>query len=118
MVLGTRQYALRVIVVDDGSNDHTSEIAKLAGAQVLVHPTNEGKGSALKTGFEVAMDADIIVTLDGDGQHNPREIPRIIQPILNNEADVVNGSRYLQGDNKETPTYRRVGQNVLDTATN
>ncbi len=119
MVLGARQHVLRVIVVDDGSNDHTAEIAKLAGAQVVIHPTNQGKGAALKTGFQLAKDADVIVTLDSDGQHDPRQIPRLIEPILNKEADFVNGSRYLNGNGgDDTPAYRRVGQNVLDTATN
>ena len=118
VVLGTRQRVLRVIVVDDGSQDKTAEIAKLAGAKVLVHPQNQGKGAALKTGFQAARDSDIIVTLDSDGQHEPREISRLLEPILNGEADVVNGSRYLNGNGKETPAYRRVGQNVLDTATN
>lgn len=118
-MLGTRQHVLRVIVVDDGSSDKTAEIAKLAGSEVLVHPQNRGKGVALKTGFEAARDADIILTLDSDGQHQPREIPRLLEPIINGEADVVNGSRYLNGNgDKGTPTYRRVGQSVLDTATN
>lgn len=119
MVLGARQHALRVIVVDDGSQDKTAELAKLAGAKVLAHPQNMGKGAALKTGFQVAKDADIIVTMDSDGQHKVEEIPKILEPILKGEADMVNGSRYLDGNvDTETPAYRRVGQNVLDTATN
>jgi len=119
VVLGARQHALRVIVVDDGSQDKTAELAKLARAQVLVHPHNLGKGAALKTGFHAARDADIIVTMDSDGQHEAEEIPRLLEPILKGEADVVNGSRYLNGNSDtETPAYRRVGQNVLDTATN
>ncbi|WP_394340423.1 glycosyltransferase family 2 protein [Methanobacterium sp. BAmetb5] len=118
VVLGTRQHVLRVIVVDDGSSDKTAEIAKLAGAEVFMHSQNMGKGAALKTGFQAARDADIILTLDSDGQHQPREIPRLLEPIIKGEADVVNGSRYLNGNGKETPSYRRVGQNVLDTATN
>ena len=113
-----RQHVLKVIVVDDGSTDRTREIAKLAGAEVMVHPSNQGKGVALKTGFHAARDSDIIVTLDSDGQHDPHEIPRLIEPLINKEADVVNGSRYLNGNGKETPTYRRVGQNVLDAVTN
>lgn len=119
MVLGARQHALRVIVVDDGSQDKTAELAKLAGAQVLVHPQNMGKGAALKTGFHAARDADIIITMDSDGQHEAGQIPRLLDPLLKGEADVVNGSRYLNGNgDTETPAYRRVGQNVLDTATN
>ena len=92
--------------------------AKLAGATVLHHNTNKGKGVALKTGFEYAKDYDIIVTIDADGQHNPDQIPNLIKPILDGTADIVNGSRYLNGDETNTPTYRRVGQTVLDTATN
>jgi glycosyltransferase involved in cell wall biosynthesis len=105
-------------VVDDGSDDLTADIAKLAGAQVIRHSQNEGKGKALKTGFETASDADIIVTLDADGQHNPEEIPNLLEPILDNRADVVIGSRYVNGNGKNTPFHRRLGQNVLDTTTN
>jgi len=117
VVLSARQHVLRVIVVDDGSTDKTAEIAKLAGAEVLIHPQNRGKGAALKTGFQAARDADIIVTLDSDGQHRPSEIPLLLEPIINGEADVVNGSRYLNGNgDADTPAYRRVGQTVLDKA--
>jgi len=84
----------------------------------LHHNTNKGKGVALKTGFEYAKNHDIIVTIDADGQHNPDQIPSLIKPILDDDADIVNGSRYLNGDETNTPTYRRVGQTVLDTATN
>lgn len=81
--------------------------------------TNQGKGAALKTGFQsIPNDTDIIVTIDGDGQHNPEDIPRLIQPILDGKADIVNGSRYLEKTDNETPIYRRLGQTVLDTATN
>ncbi len=118
VVLGTQQHVSRVIVVDDGSSDQTSQIAKLAGAEVLVHPVNQGKGAALKTGFKAAKDSKIIVTLDSDGQHDPRLIPKLVKPIQDDEADVVNGSRYLHGKDDDTPAYRRVGQNVLDAATN
>jgi len=118
VVLSTRQHVLRVIVVDDGSTDRTAELAQLAGAQVISHYENMGKGAALKTGFRAARDADIIVTLDSDAQHYPSDIPQLLEPILTGEADVVNGSRYLNGNHTDTPGYRRVGQNVLDIATN
>ncbi|BAW31306.1 MAG TPA: glycosyltransferase family 2 protein [Methanothermobacter sp.] len=117
IVLLCREYVDEVIVVDDGSSDKTAEIAKAAGAKVIRHDINLGKGAALKTGFRVA-DADIIVTLDGDGQHDPSEIPKLIKPIIDGEADIVNGSRYLSGSDKNTPFYRRVGQKILDKATN
>ncbi|WP_369425456.1 glycosyltransferase family 2 protein, partial [Methanothrix sp.] len=118
VVLLTRMYVDRVIVVDDGSSDRTAEVARLAGAEVIRHPTNMGKGAALRTGFMAAEGADVIVTLDSDGQHDPADIPRLIQPVLHGEADMVNGSRYLRGNRKDTPLYRRVGQRVLDMATN
>jgi len=120
MVLLTKLYADRIIVVDDGSNDRTADIAKKAGAEVIVHATNKGKGSALKTGFAAAinMGADIIVTMDADGQHNPTEIPKLVAPIIKAEADMVNGSRYLNKHDKNTPIYRRIGQTVLDGFTN
>jgi glycosyltransferase involved in cell wall biosynthesis len=120
IVLLTRFYADHVIVVDDGSADRTAEIARKAGAEVIIHKTNTGKGGALKTGFKVAVEkgADIIVTMDSDGQHNPADIPKLIAPIIENDAEIVNGSRYLNGLDKNTPIYRRVGQTMLDRATN
>ena len=96
VVLEAKQHAMRVIVVDDGSQDATGKIAKLAGAQIIHHPQNQGKGAALKTGLQAAEDADIVVTLDSDGQHHPQEIPQILEPIVQGRADLVNGSRYIR----------------------
>ena len=104
--------------MDDGSQDKTAEIAKLAGAQVHVHPQHRGKGSALATGFKAAMSADIIVTIDLDGYNQPSDIPKLLEPIFNNEADLVNGSRYLNRADEGSSTYRKVGKKVLDAATN
>lgn len=118
IVIETRKYADRVIVVDDGSKDKTAEIAEIAGAEVIKHSKNIGKGAALKTGFEAVDRTDVVVTIDSDGQHDPSEIPKLIAPVINGEADLVNGSRYLGGKASDTPTYRRVGQSVLDIATN
>jgi len=118
MVIKTKKYADNVIVVDDGSTDDTAEIARIAGADVIVHSKNGGKGEALKTGFLAASQngTKIIVTIDADGQHDPSEIPEVIKPIALKEADMVIGSRYLNGNN--IPIYRRVGQKILDHATN
>ena len=120
IVLLTRNYADNVIVVDDGSSDRTADVARKAGAEVIVHEINKGKGGALKTGFTAASDlgADIIVTMDSDGQHNPVDIPKLVAPIIEGSADMVNGSRYLNGLDKNTPIYRRFGQTILDRFTN
>lgn len=120
MVLHAKQHVEHVLVIDDGSKDKTSEIAKLAGAEVIRHPKNMGKGMALRTGFEQAgkNGSDVVVTMDSDGQHDPNDIRKLISPILSGEADVVNGSRYLNGSDENTPFYRRMGQNILDKATN
>ena len=118
VALEARKFVDRVIVVDDGSTDNTAEIVKLAGAELIKHYTNMGKGVALKTGFDAAKTSDIIVTLDADGQHKTTDIPKLLKPIKEGEADIVNGSRYINGDGKDTPIYRRFGQTVLDMATN
>jgi glycosyltransferase involved in cell wall biosynthesis len=120
MVLLSKLYADKVIVVDDGSTDRTADIARKAGAEVIIHEKNTGKGTALKTGFAAAveMGADVIITMDSDAQHNPADIPKLAAPIIKGEADVVNGSRYINGSDKNTPAYRRVGQTVLDKVTN
>ena len=92
MIILSSKYADEVIVIDDGSTDRTSEVSKRAGATVLRHKTNQGKGAALKTGFKYAEKYDVIVTLDADGQHNPSEIPNLVKPIEEGKADIVNGS--------------------------
>lgn len=118
IILRCKQQVDQVIVIDDGSTDNTSQVAELAGAEVIRHHKNMGKGAALKSGFEAARDYDVVVTIDSDAQHNPDEIPLLVAPILAGKADVVNGSRYITGTDENTPAYRRVGQKVLDKATN
>ena len=106
-----------VLVVDDGSTDRTSQIAKDAGARVIKHYNNLGKGVSLKDAFAEVRGFDIVVTIDGDGQHNPDEMPELMRPIREGRADVVNGSRYLNGSD-DAPAHKRAGQKVLDIATN
>ena len=90
---------VQVVVVDDGSPDKTGEVAKKAGAIVVRHLINQGKGIGLDTGFQAArlLSADIAVTMDADGQHDPAEIPQMIKPILTRGVDFVIGSRFLTG---------------------
>lgn len=89
VVEDTKKYVNEVIVVDDGSKDKTKELAEDAGATALKHLVNLGKGAALKTGCDYAIDngADIIVTIDADTQHNPKEIPKFLEKIK--ECDIV-----------------------------
>ncbi|MBN1889981.1 MAG: glycosyltransferase family 2 protein [Thermoflexales bacterium] len=120
VVLRARQHGIAVIVVDDGSSDETAEIARLAGAIVVRHERNLGKGIALNTGFDKARElgADAVVVLDGDGQHQPGQIPAIAAPVLAGQADLVVGSRYLERRNGDVPTHRAWGHWVFTRLTN
>lgn len=118
VVLQALRHVDRVIVVDDGSKDTTAEIARLAGADVIVMPKNGGKAHAMMAGFKRAKDLgyETVVMLDGDGQHNPNEIPIVAAPVLAGEADLVIGSRFLEIE-ADIPKYRIAGQKILNTAT-
>jgi len=121
VVEGARKHADEVLVIDDGSEDATSERAISAGAKVIRIPRNSGKANALSIGLTTAAlnGGNVVVCLDADGQHDPEDIPRIVQPILEERADMVIGSRFLDAKGKETiPGYRRLGQGVLTLATN
>jgi glycosyltransferase involved in cell wall biosynthesis len=98
VVLKLRRHAGKVIVIDDGSTDSTAELAAEAGATVVRHPENLGKGAALNTGFRLARDysPEVVVMLDADGQHLPEELSAVIQPVLDGRADLVVGSRYIE----------------------
>ena len=97
VVLKAKKHVNRVIVVDDGSLDKTAEVAELAGAEVIRLDRNYGKAYALMRGLERAkeLDCSVVVMLDADGQHDPDEIPRVVNPVLRGEADMVIGSRFL-----------------------
>ncbi len=117
VVLRAKNHVDQVLVVDDGSTDRTAEIARLAGAHVIRHETNRGKGVALRTALDFARanGARAAVLLDADGQHNPDEIPQVLGPVLQGESDLVVGLRYRR--TTKMPLYRRVGKRVLDYAT-
>lgn len=88
-----------IIVVDDGSTDGTGDVARAAGAHVLTHEVNRGKGAALMTGFREAsaLGWDAAITLDADGQHDPKEIPRFVAQFRRFQADIIVGSRARSG---------------------
>ena len=101
----------QVIVVDDGSTDQTGHLAQAAGAEVITHFLNRGKGEELKTGINFALNsgADLIVTFDADGQHDAQDISRITEPLLLGQVDVVLGSRFL---NLQPKTYNLKPNNI------
>lgn len=117
IVLKTKRFVDEVLVVNDGSIDDTVKIAENAGATVISHKANRGKSTAIKTGFKYALNHgfDYVVTIDGDGQHNPSEIPVVLGNILNNGHDISLGFR--SGQDTEMPKWRRVGKRILDYAT-
>lgn len=119
VVSRARKYVEQVVVIDDGSHDNTAKAATAAGALVINHRANRGYGESIKSCFEAARAnaADILVILDGDGQHNPENLPHVLTPILNGEADLVIGSRFLPPTQPtpltNVPRYRKFGINVI-----
>ena len=103
---------LDVVVIDDDSSDDTAALAAAAGAAVVRLPFNLGIGGAVQTGFMYALagDYDLAVRLDGDGQHDPAELPKLIEPVLRGDADIVVGSRFAASrDAYRPPLARRAG---------
>jgi hypothetical protein len=103
-------YPLHAIVIDDGSSDDTTDRARATGAAAVRLPLNRGQGAALRTGYRLALatGAEIVVSMDADGQHQPSELSRLVQPIADGETDVVNGSRVL-GDADPSHAAREMG---------
>jgi glycosyltransferase involved in cell wall biosynthesis len=104
-----------IAVVDDGSEDETGTLAREAGVAVLRHPCNLGIGAAVQTGFLYALHQgyDIVVRQDGDGQHDPAQIPRLLEILERDEADIVVGSRFLAREGYQSTFVRRVGIVIL-----
>ena len=107
---------VEVLVVDDGSHDKTPELALNAGAdKVVSHKRNMGVGAAFMTGIRnaVSMSADVVVTVDADSQFDSNQIPELIVPILNQQLDVVIGSRFLSGKPKNIPRIKMLGNKIF-----
>jgi glycosyltransferase involved in cell wall biosynthesis len=114
---------LEMIVVDDGSRDGTRELLgelEKAGNppfRLILHPENRGKGAAIRTGFAAAT-GDVVLVQDADLEYDPRDFPKLLQPILDDEADVVYGSRFLGGPHRVLFFWHYVGNRFLTTLSN
>ena len=121
VITNVLEHVEEVICVDDGSSDSSARIAEACGAIVHRHRVNRGYGGALKSLFAKAkeLDADCLIVLDSDGQHDANDIPKMLQPILDGDADFVIGSRFVDGGGSEDmPAYRRLGIKVITAASN
>ena len=107
-----------VIVCDDGSTDNTAALSKKQGAIVLQHKKNKGYGAAISTLFDYCSkeNADVMITIDGDGQHDPNQVPLLLDAITKHNVDVAIGSRFL--NDQDTPGYRKAGIKIITSATN
>ena len=112
VILQARQFADEVVVVDDGSSDHTAQVARLAGATVIQHERNSGYGATVQTVLAEAKkrNPEVLVLLDADGQHNPEEISSLVNAIYDG-SDVAIGSRKKKSE--DIPAYRKFGQNII-----
>ena len=108
-----------IIVCDDGSSDMTAEISKNLGVTVISHKKNMGYGVAINSIFQKSkeLNVDLLVTFDADGQHRVEDIQKVIEPIKNNVADLVIGSRFLD-KKSDVPNYRKIGIKVITKVTN
>ena len=120
LIVQLKKIADKIIVCNDGSTDLTSKIAEELGATVINHEKNLGYGAAIRSIFLKSRDlsGDILVTFDADGQHKIEDINRVISPIINEESDLVIGSRFLGKSEKEVPKYRKVGIKIITKVTN
>lgn len=116
VLLLTKRWVDKVIVCNDGSTDMTAQIAEELGAKVISHERQMGYGAALQTLFKEArkLNSDVLITLDADGQHDPKEIQALLGPVEMDKADIVIGSRFLKESNNGMPLYRRAGVKLFN----
>jgi len=111
VVTGTRPHVDRVVVIDDASTDDTAERARAVADGVVAHPRNLGVGGAVHTGYRVGLreGADVVVQIDGDGQHDPGDVPRLLARMVETGADMVIGSRWRNDSHEQYSLVRRAG---------
>jgi len=119
VIIKLKEITNTIIVCDDGSKDLTSQIAKGLGANLVNHSKNLGYGAAIRSIFLKAkeLEVDVLVTFDADGQHRVEDIKKVLEPIMENRADIVIGSRFLGGD-ENVPKYRKIGIKTITKITN
>ena len=119
IIVGLKKVADQIIVCDDGSTDSTSIIAESLGAIVIKHPKNLGYGSAIRSIFLKAreINSEGLVTIDADGQHKIEDIMKVVKPIVDGQADISIGSRFLD-KHDNAPKYRKLGINIITKVTN
>ena len=119
IIIKLKKFSQHIVVCDDGSNDLTAKISEELGAIVIKHEKNLGYGAAIKSIFVKSQEinADVLVTFDADGQHRIEDIDKVLEPIKDNTADVVIGSRFLNNKQK-IPKYRKVGIKAITELTN
>ena len=115
-----KKYADTIIVCDDGSTDLTGKISEELGTIVITHEKNKGYGASINSLFLKAkeLETNVFVTFDADGQHRVEDIPIVTEPIINNKAEIVIGSRFLETKSEEMPNYRKVGIKLITKVTN
>ena len=120
MIVELLKFVDIVIVCNDGSNDNTGMIAKKMGAIVVNHERNLGYGAGIKSLFLKARElgVDVLVTLDADGQHRPEDVLAVLEPIKKHETDIVIGSRFLDQNQQQIPSYRRAGIKIITKLAN
>jgi glycosyltransferase involved in cell wall biosynthesis len=120
IIVQLKKLSYSVIVCNDGSSDMTGEIVREMGAIVIDHSKNLGYGSAIRSIFTKAaeLDFDVLVTFDADGQHKTTDIKSVLEPIQNNEADIVIGSRFSAEYSSEVPRYRKIGIKAITALAN
>ena len=119
IIVSLKKVADQILVCNDGSTDSTAEIAESLGAIVINHPKNLGYGSAIRSIFLKAkeINAELLVTIDADGQHKIEDVEKVIKPIVDGQADISIGSRFLEGDDN-SPKYRKLGIKIITKVTN